>query len=144
MRDSRYGKTGILNEYLIYPFNGPIGYDYNYSGTYSKFSLVDKFYTDSLIKTSKRLISGGVEWSNGLTFSISDIYYSFSGEILSYSASYPGLTLSNGDSSYPRIDSIVITEDGSIRVKKGQPSSTPFKTPLDEDEILIQYAYIPT
>ena len=77
MRDSRYGKTGILNEYLIYPFNGPIGYDYNYSGTYSKFSLVDKFYTDSLIKTSKRLISGGVEWSNGLTFSISDIYYTF-------------------------------------------------------------------
>ena len=120
MQDSRYGKTRIIDEYLIYPFNGPIGYDYNYSGTYSKFSLVDKFYTDSLIKTTKRLISGGAEWSTGLTFSLTDIYYSFSGEILSYSASYPGLTLSTGNSSYPRIDSILITEDGTIKIKKGE------------------------
>ena len=144
MQESRYGKTGIIDEYLIYPFNGPISYNFNYTGTYSKFSLVDKFYTDSLVKTSKRLISGGAEWSTGLTFSLSDIYYSFSGEILSYSASYPGLTLSVGDPSYPRIDSIVITEDGIIKVKKGQASATPLKTPLNEDEILIQYAYIPS
>ena len=144
MQESRYGKTGIIDEYLIYPFNGPISYNFNYTGTYSKFSLVDKFYTDSLVKTSKRLISGGAEWSTGLTFSLSDIYYSFSGEILSYSASYPGLTLSVGDPSYHRIDSIVITEDGIIKVKKGQASATPLKTPLNEDEILIQYAYIPS
>ena len=144
MQESRYGKTGIIDEYLIYPFNGPISYNFNYTGTYSKFTLVDKFYTDSLVKTSKRLISGGAEWSTGLTFSLSDIYYSFSGEILSYSASYPGLTLSIGNSSYPRIDSIVITEDGEIKVKTGVPSATPLKTSLNEDEILIQYAYIPT
>ena len=143
MQESKYGKTRIIDEYLIYPFNGPIGYDYNYSGTYSKFSLVDKFYTDSLIKTTKRLISGGAEWSTGLTFSLTDIYYSFSGEILSYSASYPGLTLSTGNPSYPRIDSILITEDGTIKIKKGEASATPIKTPLNEDEVLIQYAYIP-
>ncbi len=143
MQESRYGRTNITDEYLRYPFNGPLNYNYNYSGTYSKYSIVDKYYIDSLVKNTKRLISGGAEWSSGMTFSLSDIYYSFSGEILSYSASYPGLTLSNGDPSYPRIDSIVITEDNTIRVKRGEPSATPVKRPLLEDEILIQYAYIP-
>ena len=144
MQESRYGRTGIIDEYLIYPFNGPIGYNYNYSGTYSKFSIIDKFYTDSLVKTTKRLISGGAEWSSGMTFSLSDIWYSFSGEILSYTSSYPGLTLSNGHASYPRIDSIVITEDGTVKVKQGVPSATPIKNLLAEDEILIQHAYIPS
>ena len=56
MQNSRYSSTNINNEYLIYPFNSPINYNFNYSGTFSKFGLVDKFYLDSLIKNNKRLI----------------------------------------------------------------------------------------
>lgn len=143
MQNSRYSSTNINNEYLIYPFNSPINYNFNYSGTFSKFGLVDKFYLDSLIKNNKRLISGGAEWSDtGMTFSLSDIWYSFSGEILSYTNKYPNLSFSTPDSTNPRIDSIIINEDGVIKIKSGTPSSTPVLPEINEDEILIQHAYV--
>ena len=65
MQESRYGHTNITNEYLIYPFKSPIGYNFNYTGTYSKYSIIDKFYADSLVKPVKRLYYGGAEWSEG-------------------------------------------------------------------------------
>jgi len=143
MQNSRYSSTNINNEYLIYPFNSPINYNFNYSGTFSKFGLVDKFYLDSLIKNNKRLISGGAEWSDtGMTFSLSDIWYSFSGEILSYTNKYPNLSFSTPDSTNPRIDSIIINEDGVIKIKSGTPSATPTLPEINEDEILIQHAYV--
>lgn len=143
MEKSRYGKTGVKNEYLRYPFNSPIAYDINYSGTYSKYSLVDKFYVDSLIKTTKRLISGGVEFSNtNLSFKNNNIIYSFSGEILSLSASSTPILLATADANYPRIDSIVINESGLIDVNTGIPNSNPQKPNLREDQILLQYAYV--
>ena len=143
MQNSRYSSTNINNEYLIYPFNSPINYNFNYSGTFSKFGLVDKFYLDSLIKNNKRLISGGAEWSDtGMTFSLSDIWYSFSGEILSYTNKYPNLSFSTPDSTNPRIDSIIINEDGVIKIKSGTPSATPVLPEINEDEILIQHAYV--
>jgi hypothetical protein len=143
MGNSRYSNTDVNNEYLIYPFNSPINYNFNYSGTFSKFGLIDKFYLESLVKNNKRLISGGAEWSDtGMTFSLSDIFYSFSGEILSYTKKYPGLTFSASDSTYSRIDSIVINEDGDIKIKQGLPSSSPVLPTINEDELLIQHAYI--
>ena len=143
MEKSRYGKTGIKNEYLRYPFNSPIAYDINHSGTYSKYSLVDKFYVDSLIKTTKRLISGGVEFSNtDLSFTNSDIIYSFSGEILSLSASQISISLLPADTNFPRIDLIVIDESGNIDVNTGVPNINPEKPILREDQILLQYAYV--
>jgi hypothetical protein len=143
MEKSRYGKTGVKNEYLRYPFNSPIAYDINYSGTYSKYSLVDKFYVDSLIKTTKRLISGGVEFSNtNLSFKNNNIIYSFSGEILSLSASSTPILLATADANYPRIDSIVINESGLIDVNTGIPNLNPQKPNLREDQILLQYAYV--
>ncbi len=147
MQKSLYGNTQVIDEYLIYPFSGPIGYNYNYTGTYSKYSIVDKYYVDSLIKSNKRLIYGGAEWSNsgtsGLTFDVSNILYSFTGEVLSYPAGNPSLSLSGGDSVYSRIDSIVINESGQIQVNEGIPSAVPAKPRLLEDQILIQYALIP-
>ena len=113
MQKSRYGNTDLEHEYLIYPFKSPIKYDYNYTGTYSKYSLVDKYYVDTLVKPHKRLISGGAEWAstgNGMTFSLSNIVYTFTGEILTFSASTPALTFDNGSTS-DRIDAIVINED---------------------------------
>jgi hypothetical protein len=143
MEKSRYGKTGIKNEYLRTPLNTPITYDVNYSGTYSKYSLVDKFYVDSLVKTTKRLISGGVEFSNdNLSFINNDITYSFSGEILSFPASSTPIFLNPSDSNYPRIDSIFINEDGFIDVNTGVPSINPQKPDLKEDQILLHYAYV--
>lgn len=144
MQKSRYGNTDLEHEYLIYPFKSPIKYDHNYTGTYSKYSLVDKYYVDTLVKPHKRLISGGAEWAltgNGMTFSLSHIVYTFTGEILTFSASTPGLTFSNGDSS-DRIDAIVINEDKTISIVKGDPNSTPTKPVISDSQIPIQYAYI--
>lgn len=146
MQKSLYGNTKVIEEYLIYPFTGPIGYNYNYTGTYSKYSMVDKYYVDSLIKSNKRLIYGGAEWCNlglgGLTFSVSNILYSFTGEVLSYSAGTPGLSFSAGHSVYSRIDSLVINEGGQIQINQGIPSAVPQKPRLLEDQILLQYAVI--
>jgi hypothetical protein len=144
MQKSRYGNTDLEHEYLIYPFKSPIKYDHNYTGTYSKYSLVDKYYVDTLVKPHKRLISGGAEWSltgNGMTFSLSNIVYTFTGEILTFSASTPGLTFSNGDSS-DRIDVVVINEDKTISIVKGDPNVTPTKPVISDSQIPIQYAYI--
>ena len=145
MQKSRYGNTEVTNEYLIYPFNGPIKYDYNYTGTYSKYSITDKYYVDTLVKPHKRLISGGAEWSNNgesNTFELSDIVYTFTGEVLTYSLGNTGLTFSSGHSLYNRIDSVVIDEDGVIKILEGVPASSPIKSVLSDSQLLIQYAYI--
>ena len=144
MQRSRYGNTDLEHEYLIYPFKTPIKYDYNYTGTYSKYSLVDKYYVDNLVKPHKRLISGGAEWGstgNGMTFSLSDIVYTFTGEILTFSASTPSLTFDNGSTS-DRIDLIVINEDKTISIVKGEPNVTPTRPAISDSQIPIQYAYI--
>ena len=146
MQKSIYGNTAIKNEYLIYPFIGPIKYNSNHSGTFSKYSLVDKHYVDSLVKPGKRLIYGGVEWNDlgytGLNFELSNIAYSFGGEVLSFTAAASAISLATGDSTHPRIDAIVINEDGSILAKQGVPSATPQRPEISEDQILIQYARI--
>ena len=144
MQKSRYGNTDLEHEYLIYPFKSPIKYDYNYTGTYSKYSIIDKYYVDTLVKPHKRLISGGAEWSltgNGMTFSLSNIVYTFTGEILTYSASNPGLSFSNGDAS-DRIDVIVINEDKTISIVKGDANSSPNRPAISDSQVPIQYAYI--
>ena len=141
---SRYGSTDIVEEFLRYPFNSPIKYDYDYTGTYSKYSIIDKYYVDTLVKPHKRLISGGVEWAttgNSMTFTVSDLYYTFTGQIQSYSASNPGLTFDNG-SSLDRIDAVVINEGGEISIVKGTPATSPAKPPVSDSQILVQYAYI--
>ena len=144
MQKSRYGNTDLEHEYLIYPFLSPIKYDYNYTGTYSKFSIIDKYYVDTLVKPQKRLISGGAEWGqtgNGMTFSLSNIVYTFTGEVLTYAASTPTLTFDNGSTS-DRIDAIVINEDKTISIVKGEPNATPTRPAISDSQIPIQYAYI--
>lgn len=145
---SRYGKTDISEELLRYPFDAPIKYDFDYTGTYSKFSIVDKYYVDTLVKPHKRLISGGVEWSNfggSMTFSHSDIYYTFTGKVMGISAStsLPILTFENGTSN-PRIDAVVINEGGELGIVKGMAATPPPRPTISESQILLQYAYIDT
>lgn len=141
---SRYGNTDVSEEFLRYPFNGPIKYEHDYTGTYSKYSIVDKYYVDGLVKPHKRLLSGGAEWNligNGMSFSVSDLFYTFTGEIQSYSASYPGLSFDAG-SSLDRIDAIVINEDRTLSIVKGDQASIPAKPVISDSQILVQYAYI--
>ena len=146
MQESRYGYTNITSEYLIYPFKSPIGYNLNYSGTFSKYSIVDKFYINSLVKPVKRLYYGGAEWSNNdpvsLTFSLTNLAYTFADEILFKTASMPNLSVSVSHPSYDRIDAIVINEDGVVKIKEGIAAPIPKKPVLAEDEVLIQYALI--
>jgi len=146
MQISKYGYTNINSEYLIYPFTSPIEYNVNYTGTYSKYSIIDKFYLNSLVKPTKRLYYGGLEWVNtdpiALTFSVSNLAYSFADEILFKTASSPNISISSPDSSYDRIDAIVINEDGEIKIISGIPAPSPKKPVLSEDEILIQYALV--
>ena len=146
MQESRYGYTNITSEYLIYPFKSPIGYNLNYSGTFSKYSIVDKFYINSLVKPTKRLYYGGVEWSNNdpisLTFSLTNLAYTFADEILFKTASTPNLSVSVSHPTYDRIDAIVVNEDGVIKIKEGIAAPIPKKPVLGEDEVLIQYALI--
>ena len=141
MQESRYGYTN-----LIYPFNSPIGYNFNYTGTYSKYSIIDKFYSNSLVKPVKRLYYGGAEWSNtnpiALTFSLTNLAYTFADEIIFKTASMPAVSVSVSHPSYDRIDAIVINEDGIVKIKEGTPAPIPKKPVLAEDEVLIQYALI--
>jgi hypothetical protein len=143
---SRYGNTDVSEEFLRYPFEAPIKYDVDYTGTYSKFSIIDKYYVDTLVKPHKRLISGGVEWSNfgnSMTFSTSDIYYTFTGEILSMSASEPNLPFDNGGVG-PRVDAVVINEGGTLGIVKGDVNTPTSKPTIAESQVLVQYAYINT
>lgn len=146
MQTSRYGYTNITSEYLIYPFISPIEYNLNHTGTYSKYSIIDKFYVNSLIKPTKRLYYGGAEWVStdpiALTFSLTNLAYSFADEILFMTASSPNLSITAPDSTYNRIDAIVVNEDGAIKIKIGTPTPSPKKPELSEDEVLIQYALV--
>ena len=147
MQQSRYGHTDITSEYLLYPFKSPIQYNVNYTGTFSKYSIIDKYYSNSLVKPVKRLYYGGAEWSTGsgatsLTFSITDLAYTFGDEILFKTASMPGVSVVASHNSMDRRDAIVINEDGEIAVKTGTPAAVPQRPVIEEDEVLIQYAKI--
>jgi len=78
-----------------------------------------------------------------MTFSTSDVYYTFTGQVLSISASYPGIAFENG-SSAARIDAVVINEDGSFGIVKGEPKFPPSRPAISDSQILLQYAYIGT
>ncbi len=147
MQQSRYGYTDITSEYLLYPFKSPIQYNVNYTGTFSKYSIIDKYYSNSLVKPVKRLYYGGAEWSAGsgatsLTFSLTDLAYTFGDEILFKTASMPGVSVGTSHPSMDRIDAIVINEDGEIIIKEGTPAADPKRPVIEEDEVLIQYAKV--
>jgi len=145
MQTSKYGYTKVTSEYLIYPFTSPIEYNLNFSSKYSKYSIIDKFYSNTLVKPVKRLYYGGAEWANsnpGLTFSLTNLAYAFADEIMFKTASYPNLSVPVPDSFYDRIDAIVVNEDGDIKIKSGTPEQFPKKPVLSEDEVLIQYALV--
>lgn len=147
MQQSRYGKTDITSEYLLYPFKSPIQYNVNYTGTFSKYAIIDKYYSNSLVKPVKRLYYGGAEWSSGsgatsLTFSLTDLAYTFGDEILFKTASYPTVAANVSHPSLDRIDAVVINEDGEIKIKEGIPAADPKRPSIGEDEVLIQYAKI--
>lgn len=146
MQESRYGRTDVNSEYLIYPFQSPIQYNVNYTGSFSKYSIVDRYYANSLVKPVKRLYYGGAEWSDvgavSLTFSLTDLAYTFGDQIIYKTASYPSLSAAVSDSTHDRIDAIVINEEGEIKIKQGTPAASPKRPSISEDEVLIQYALV--
>ena len=84
---------------------------------------------DEFISTTKTLISGGAEWSGvGLTFSVSELTYTFNGPLLS--AGPVDIQLNIGDPTYSRIDAIVVDEAGVISVIEGTPSPDPATPPI--------------
>lgn len=143
MQKSRYGKTDVVEEFLRYPFNGPVKYDFDYTGTFSKYSIVDRNYVDTLVKPHKRLISGGAEWDSlglSLNFNTSNLYYTFTGQILVASASSGSF---NSGGALDRIDAIVINESGLVATVEGTPAAIPTRPTISDSQILVQYAYLP-
>ena len=96
---------------------------------------------DEFISTTKALISGGAEWSGvGLTFSVSELTYTFNGPLL-----YAGpvdIQLNVGDPTYSRIDAIVVDEAGVISVIEGTPSPDPATPPIPDEQLLVQFVIV--
>ena len=90
---------------------------------------------------TKTLISGGAEWSgSGLTFSVSILKFTFTGEILTSTPTQIGL--SNGDALNPRIDAIVVDADRNVTVIQGTPAPDPATPEIPEDQLLVQYIIV--
>jgi len=90
---------------------------------------------------TKSLISGGAEWSgSGLTFSVSVLKYTFTGEVLTSDATQVGL--STGDALYSRIDAIVVDQDGQVTVIQGTPSPDPATPEIPEEQLLVQLVIV--
>jgi hypothetical protein len=88
--------------------------------------------------SSKTLISGGAVWSGvGLTFSVSELEYTFTGPILFAGPGNIGLNI--GDLTYDRIDAIVVDEAGVISVIEGTPSPDPATPPIPDEQLLVQF-----
>ena len=88
--------------------------------------------------SSKTLISGGAVWSGvGLTFSVSELEYTFTGPILFTGPGTIGLNI--GDLTYDRIDAIVVDEAGVISVIEGTPSPDPATPPIPDEQLLVQF-----
>ena len=96
---------------------------------------------DEFISTTKTLISGGAEWSGvGLTFSVSELTYTFNGPLLS--AGPVDIQLNVGDPTYSRIDAIVVDEAGVISVIEGTPSPDPATPPIPDEQLLVQFVIV--
>lgn len=97
-------------------------------------------FTQSQAST-KTLLAGGAEWSGvGMIFDVSELTYTFTGEILF--AGPTSVTLLSGDPTNPRIDAIVVDEAGNITVIEGTPSPDPATPAIPEDQLLVQYVIV--
>jgi hypothetical protein len=97
-------------------------------------------FTQSQAST-KTLLAGGAEWSGvGLIFDVSQLTYTFTGEILF--AGPTSVTLLSGDPTNPRIDAIVVDEAGNITVIQGTPSPDPATPAIPEQQLLVQYVIV--
>jgi hypothetical protein len=96
-----------------------------------------------LVVQGNRLISGGVSYVSGLTFSISPLQYIIAGEIYSTSASTI-VTLNSGDTVNDRIDVIAANNSGTTLVIEGTPSANPEKPDLElSSQLEITFVSIP-
>jgi hypothetical protein len=96
---------------------------------------------NEFIFSTKTLISGGAEWSGvGLTFSVSELEYTFTGPILFAGPEEIGLNV--GDPTYSRVDAIVVNEAGDISVIEGIPSPDPATPPIPDEELLVQFIIV--
>ena len=94
----------------------------------------------------KQLISGGALWNSGMTFDVSNLTYSFDGTIQTTNGSST-VTLSVGDTSFDRIDAIVVDDNtpyGVVSVIEGQPASNPGTPEIPFDKLLVQLIIVAT
>jgi hypothetical protein len=95
-----------------------------------------------LVVQGNRLLSGGVSYVSGLTFSVSPVQYIIDGSI--YTIQSPTtVVLNSGDTLYDRIDVIVADISGNTIVVQGIPSTNPEKPDIDESiEVEVTFVIV--
>jgi hypothetical protein len=97
----------------------------------------------NLVVSGNKLISGGVSYVSGLTFSVSPLEYLINGVIYNTDLETT-VTLLSGDSTFDRIDVIYADISGNTGVITGTPSANPEKTFVnDETQIEITFVLVP-
>jgi len=95
-----------------------------------------------LVVQGNRLLSGGVSYVSGLTFSVSPVQYIIDGSIYTIQSSTT-VILNSGDTLYDRIDVIVADISGNTLVVQGIPSTNPEKPDIDESiEVEVTFVIV--
>jgi hypothetical protein len=125
----------------------------DYSSNFTPYSLIHKQYlenyvSNNLIPTSysKELISGGAIWNSGLTFDVSQLTYTFNGNIQTTNGATQ-VTFNVGDPTYSRIDALVVNDDlpyGLVSILQGVASPSPITPEIPSNELLVQYVILPS
>jgi hypothetical protein len=91
---------------------------------------------------TKELLSGGAVWSGvGLDFDVSILSYRFYTENILFSNATT-VTLSSGDTTFNRIDAIVVDVDGNVTVIQGTPSIDPATPNIPSNQLLVNFVII--
>lgn len=124
-RENTNNEIGVLENDFEYPENS-LANGIDYSGKKYNFFV---FNNEATYPKPNEILSGFVDWVQGLEFVHTDLYYRFNNQI--YFIESQNFTLDDADPLLNRIDVVAVNNEGELVIVKGLPNENEQEPTID-------------